>query len=58
MAKATHWGYPTDPKDTRTNGLEFSGVLDYGKTYLFSSKSNSSQGIGPFTESVLSEWST
>ena len=41
-------GIQSFPKDPRTNGLEFSGVLDYGKTYLFSSELTPSQGIGPF----------
>ena len=40
-------GTQSFPKDPRTNGLEFSGVLDYGKTYLFSSELTPSQGIGP-----------
>ena len=31
-------GIQSFPKDPRTNGLEFGGVLDYGKTYLFSSE--------------------
>ncbi len=41
-------GSQSFPGDTRTNGLEFSGVLDYGKTYLFSSELTPSQGMGPF----------
>jgi hypothetical protein len=41
-------GSQSFPNEVRINGLEFSGVLDYGKTYLFSSDLTPSQGMGPF----------